>query len=60
MRGRTLRKIADTLNGKRVRTKHGRQWHASTIRSIGTRSIRRSSVTRVCAIVRHETRLKIP
>jgi len=33
-RGWTLRRIADTLNGRKVRTKHDRQWHASTIRSI--------------------------
>jgi len=33
-RGWPLRKIADSLNGRRVRTKHGRRWHASTVRYI--------------------------
>ena len=38
-RGWSLRKIADTLSGRRVPTKHGRRWHASTIRSILRNSI---------------------
>ena len=33
-RGWTLRKIADVLNRRRVRTKHSRRWHASTVRYI--------------------------
>jgi len=33
-RGWSLRKIADALNGKKVRTKRSRRWHASTIRHI--------------------------
>lgn len=33
-RGWPLRKNARMLNGRNVRTKHGRQWHASTVRSI--------------------------
>lgn len=33
-RGWSLRKIADALDRKRVRTKHDRRWHASTIRYI--------------------------
>ncbi len=31
-RGWSLRKIADAFNRRRVRTKHGRRWHASTVR----------------------------
>jgi len=34
VRGWSLRKIADTLNRRRIRTKRSRQWHASTIRHI--------------------------
>lgn len=30
--GRGLREVARTLNERGVRTKHGRQWHASTVR----------------------------
>ncbi len=33
-RGWSLRKIAGTLNGRKIRTKHRRRWHASTVRSI--------------------------
>jgi len=33
-RGWPLRKIADALNRRKVRTKRGRHWHASTIRHI--------------------------
>lgn len=36
-RGWTLRKIADALNGRRIRTKHDRRWHASTVRSDPTK-----------------------
>ena len=35
----SLRKIAETLNLRMVRTKHGRMWHASTVRSILRNSI---------------------
>jgi DNA invertase Pin-like site-specific DNA recombinase len=35
----SLRKITDALNGRKVRTKHGRRWHASTVRSILRNSI---------------------
>ena len=33
-RGWSLRKIADTLNKRRIQTKHRRRWHASTLRYI--------------------------
>lgn len=33
-RGWSLRKIADALNDRQVRTKHGGQWHASTVRYV--------------------------
>ena len=33
-RGWSLRKIADTLNGRSVHTKRNRRWHASTLRHI--------------------------
>jgi len=42
-RGWPLRKIADALNGKKVRTKHGRRWHASTVRYILRNSLHRRS-----------------
>jgi DNA invertase Pin-like site-specific DNA recombinase len=32
--GWPLRKIADVLNRRRIRTKHSRRWHASTVRYI--------------------------
>lgn len=42
-RGWSLRKIADALNRKKVRTKHDRRWHASTVRSIIRNSLHRAS-----------------
>jgi DNA invertase Pin-like site-specific DNA recombinase len=41
-RGWPLRKIAETLNRRRVRTKHGRRWHASTLRYILRNSLYRN------------------
>lgn len=41
-RGWSLRKITDALDRRKVRTKHGRRWHASTIRSILRNSLHQS------------------
>jgi DNA invertase Pin-like site-specific DNA recombinase len=41
--GWSLRKIADTLNRRRVRTKRSRRWHASTVRYILRNSLHISS-----------------
>jgi DNA invertase Pin-like site-specific DNA recombinase len=43
-RGRSLREIADGLNGGGVRTAHGgKQWHGSTVKAVLDRSARASA-----------------